>query len=538
MNAQIKFSIIIPTRNRIGTLEATIKTCLAQNYDNFEIIISDNMSDDGTEEMIKALKFDKIKYYKTPELLPMHYNFRYALSKAEGDYLIILGADDALHFHALYMLNKIINVTQYRYQAITWQMDEYKWYNPDRKIDSNIIGLNNIKGCQEYDGEEMLKKVVEFENPYSTLPMFYMKSAISREFISQLSSYSIDVFEETPPDICSGIIISKLIDKYLFVGFPLSFAGTSPMSGGVMATVNPEAARVKETLQLCFKYSKNNQFNTYFPELKNVYHIVIEHICKELSDKFPEVFGTIAINYKQQIRAMVTDLRIWCKTTEKMEEVFNFSLAYIQEVLKTEPVFKEQELERWFQEEILSEYKSLEKIKYIGQTKLSPYFTSDKIRLDADNFNITDIYQAVELCDKIMNYKDKIENYINREFTSSGETKLKLFINKLCDNISSIGIYGTGECADDLYKAIIQYEDISNIKIYAFDSDSSKLGTTFRGYPIMHYEKIANIKPEKVIIASYASQEAIYNKICKYESDDIHIVKPSKEIALLNNANL
>ena len=69
----IKLSIIIPTRERSDTLFFTIKTIIEQDYDNYELIISDNASQDNTYEIVKNFKDKHIIYrlitvYKLTEL--------------------------------------------------------------------------------------------------------------------------------------------------------------------------------------------------------------------------------------------------------------------------------------------------------------------------------------------------------------------------------------------------------------------------------------------------------------------------------------
>ena len=46
-----KFTVIIPTRERAETLYYAIKTCVEQDYENLEIIVSDNASQDDTEKL-------------------------------------------------------------------------------------------------------------------------------------------------------------------------------------------------------------------------------------------------------------------------------------------------------------------------------------------------------------------------------------------------------------------------------------------------------------------------------------------------------
>jgi glycosyltransferase involved in cell wall biosynthesis len=47
-----KFTILVPTRERAYTLHETLKTCVAQDHDRLEIIVSDNFSRDNTREIV------------------------------------------------------------------------------------------------------------------------------------------------------------------------------------------------------------------------------------------------------------------------------------------------------------------------------------------------------------------------------------------------------------------------------------------------------------------------------------------------------
>ena len=60
----MKFSIITIVKNGFPEIELTIKSVFQQNYKNFEYIIFDGYSEDGTSELIKKKYKNKIKYYR------------------------------------------------------------------------------------------------------------------------------------------------------------------------------------------------------------------------------------------------------------------------------------------------------------------------------------------------------------------------------------------------------------------------------------------------------------------------------------------
>lgn len=88
-------SICIFTYNRGHLIADTIKSCLEQSYDNFEIIIADDGSNDNTSEIVKSFNDTRIKYfYKEHTNAPDTRNF--ALKNAKGDFIIWVGSDDIL----------------------------------------------------------------------------------------------------------------------------------------------------------------------------------------------------------------------------------------------------------------------------------------------------------------------------------------------------------------------------------------------------------------------------------------------------------
>lgn len=59
-------SVIIPTYNRASCLGRSIRSVLSQSFSDFELIIVDDCSDDGTEQVVKLFSDSRIRYIKNP----------------------------------------------------------------------------------------------------------------------------------------------------------------------------------------------------------------------------------------------------------------------------------------------------------------------------------------------------------------------------------------------------------------------------------------------------------------------------------------
>ncbi|PYY07430.1 MAG: glycosyltransferase family 2 protein, partial [Acidobacteria bacterium] len=86
--AGVKFSVVIPTRERSDTLAATLKTCVGQNYKNLEIIVSDNYSQDNTRGVVESFSDNRIRYTNTLKRVGMSQNWEHAFSLVTGDFVM------------------------------------------------------------------------------------------------------------------------------------------------------------------------------------------------------------------------------------------------------------------------------------------------------------------------------------------------------------------------------------------------------------------------------------------------------------------
>ena len=90
----VNISIITPTYNRKHLIGEAIDSVLAQGYTDFELIIIDDGSSDGTGEYIKEHYSDsRIKYFYQQNK-GQNFARNHGLQRAKGKYICFLDSDD------------------------------------------------------------------------------------------------------------------------------------------------------------------------------------------------------------------------------------------------------------------------------------------------------------------------------------------------------------------------------------------------------------------------------------------------------------
>ena len=121
----VKFSVVIPTRERADTLQFALRTCLDQAFDDYEIVVSDNFSSPATKAVVDEAGSAKVRYVRTSEPVAMSTNWEFGVSHARGEYVILLGDDDGLLPHALAELDRVTSA--HRTKAVQWGAAFYTW---------------------------------------------------------------------------------------------------------------------------------------------------------------------------------------------------------------------------------------------------------------------------------------------------------------------------------------------------------------------------------------------------------------------------
>jgi hypothetical protein len=98
MSAAPKVSVLIPSYQYARYLPEAIESVLAQRFGDFELIVSDDASTDGTAELLRAYagRDPRIEVHVQPKNLGMVAHWNWCLRRARGEYVKFVFGDDRL----------------------------------------------------------------------------------------------------------------------------------------------------------------------------------------------------------------------------------------------------------------------------------------------------------------------------------------------------------------------------------------------------------------------------------------------------------
>lgn len=235
-------SIIIPSRNRQKYAMSCIRSILAINDDRIEIVVHDNSDSNELETFILKNIDDKRLVYKyDSSLLSTIANFNKSIKFANGEYICFIGDDDGVN---LGILDVVLWAKKMQLDAIFSKNNVgYKW--PNEEHNGNIVIYPFTGKYENIDVKKELIKFMQSGGVYYlkfNLPKAY-HGVVKRECFDKVHSKLGYYFGGLSPDIFASISISFFAKNVVAIDYPLTIAGSSPISD---LTHRTKSARTKE----------------------------------------------------------------------------------------------------------------------------------------------------------------------------------------------------------------------------------------------------------------------------------------------------
>jgi glycosyltransferase involved in cell wall biosynthesis len=151
MNPEPKVSVIMPVYNAEKYVGEAIESILNQTFQDFELILVEDHSTDQSFALIQKIKSNKIKVLQTSENSGAAISRNLGITKAQGEYIAFLDADDWAYPTRLEKQVNFLNQNASTGMVGTWAeiinekgqlINEFVWNIPQSQIAPRMLFHN------------------------------------------------------------------------------------------------------------------------------------------------------------------------------------------------------------------------------------------------------------------------------------------------------------------------------------------------------------------------------------------------------------
>jgi glycosyltransferase involved in cell wall biosynthesis len=243
-----EFSVLLPTRNRASLLVEAIETVRAQDFEDWEIIVSDNASIEDVRGIIENIADPRIVYLRSDEPLSVTDNWNRAIDAAQGRWIVMLGDDDGLvpgYFQNMQAACLKLNSPDVIYHGA------YHFLAPDvlpgqaegrlsdvTKMHSLLLGRKGPSLLPRGQCEAAARAALDMRAIYGFNMQYFLFRA---EFLDKMRQFG-PVFRGPYPDFYAANMALLIADTVGVVPAPMTVIGITRKSYGYFHFNNNESA--------------------------------------------------------------------------------------------------------------------------------------------------------------------------------------------------------------------------------------------------------------------------------------------------------
>jgi len=225
------FSVLMPTRNRASLLKSALRTAVNQEFADYEIIVSDNNSQDETKEVVEGFirSSERVRYINPGRDLSMCDNFEFVLSHAAGEYVLYLSDDDALAANALTYIHEVLS--RFSINTLVWERGYYQHADiPDDSLRCTFFCERRTGNLYEVASRPVADSFSNFDSKtYGILPKM-LNCAVSSSVLRECREKTQYFFLPPFPDYSAACHLLGAGDSYHLLDLPLYICGVSKIS--------------------------------------------------------------------------------------------------------------------------------------------------------------------------------------------------------------------------------------------------------------------------------------------------------------------
>ena len=152
-NSSTKFSIVLPLRNGGEYVKLCVASILEQSYHDFELIILENKSTDGTVEWLKTISDRRVKIISAKKPLSLEDNWSRISSIKTNEFITFIGHDDLFAPNYLDVMFDLIK----KHPTATLYQTHFRYINDKGEFLRYCLHLCKIQELHEFIAKQFLR---------------------------------------------------------------------------------------------------------------------------------------------------------------------------------------------------------------------------------------------------------------------------------------------------------------------------------------------------------------------------------------------
>jgi len=203
-------SIMIPTYNQAGYISDTIRSVLAQTYQNLEILVADDASTDNTREVVAGFSDPRIKYFRNDPNMGRVRNYHQTLYEhATGTWAANLDGDD-YYIYPRFIEDSLSALSQHAGSILAFS----EYARLDDGVQAEEVIIDSGSGdVMVLDGNEYF-----FSLPENPMRLRHMTTIYDRREAMRIGFYVKDIISSDYESLYRLMLNKKIVHLDRIIG--------------------------------------------------------------------------------------------------------------------------------------------------------------------------------------------------------------------------------------------------------------------------------------------------------------------------------
>jgi len=305
-----KLSIVIPLYNKEKDIKNTLDSVFKQSYSDYEIIIVNDGSTDGSEKIASSIKDPRIKLFsKENEGVSKTRNF--GVEKASYEHIVFLDADDYWYPNHLENLNSLI----INYPKELWYATAYE----KKHHDSLIIPMSSP--LLDQSGEWKGKVTDFFKNSLIDCLAWTSAVCIKKSFFQKLNGFDSTITHGAGED--TDLWLRAALKSPLI--FSTVISARHNLDGSNRISNTPTLKRTYMDMDKYESVAKTDHYLKQYLDI-NRYSIALQYKLAKDKETFKEYYEKIDLsNLNKKQRFLLKQSRKTLKNLVKIQDAIGYT---------------------------------------------------------------------------------------------------------------------------------------------------------------------------------------------------------------------